>query len=363
MTIPSPQDDRRVQRLYRDFLDLPWHLQADLRALVNFHLDPQVAELADYQDALDRQLSVMPHLHRAADELGITRDQPMTVSMYRSVAGPLGLMSEWSVIRAFKSWRQADAARRGDRVRASVAQLERRRIAKGKRRNQEDYLAGLQLFLRRPNPTVNDKPAYNAFVRDYNARLAADGRPLVQADSVTLGLSLPWDLCMAVAGGRLTLDRAREMQVSTIREEAGTLELVSVRVISLLLGCSHSYATELTTRVDFPRRAALVNDAPVWVLGDIQAFASGKTLPARIVDELQSLIYDSRQLTAELAFSSGDVLRTALHKDAGAGRRVPAPAGRVAGCHYWLRADVRAWKAESRRRRRTIARRRARMAQ
>jgi hypothetical protein len=123
--------------------------------------------------------------------------------------------------------------------------------------------------------------------------------------------------------------------------------------VALLLGRSASRAREATQAPHFPAPVANVSGQRAWVVDDIVSYAAGQPFPTREPGELQHLIFDSRDVQQRSGLS-GDSLRTAINKKDY--HLLPAPAGQVSQCHYWLRADVDEFSWPKRRQSRRISR-------
>ena len=272
----------------------------------------------------------------------------MTVASYDQAARALKL--RWRsgrIIDAFGSWRNAKLALAGERLGESAEQASLRRSSTGRRRDHEDHLVGLRLWLA-STPASKKQLDYQQFREQYNARRREDQRPLVHAQTIIDKLGLPWAMLLKIAKGETTLEAARqEQQPASAHDPSAPVsdlptsfsdasDVVDIRRLALILGKGVNDSAKLTRQRGFPPAAAIISGRRLWRRADVDAYRDGERAFTAQEGFLQSQFLSKHQLAARLGLTSGQ-LRSALRR--GDRKLVPAPR-RVGGTFYWLRSEV-----------------------
>lgn len=332
-----PRKPLREQTELRDVLGRAFHLsRADQIALyeaLRAMLARQSGRLSAEEQAVADQRESLAELKRVAQSLGLSAGQAPTVRQFDKRAAELE--SEWTsarVIRAWGRWRFAVAAMRGESVPLSAAQRSLRRKLAGRRRTHEEYLAGLRIWLA-TSPPSQTRADYDGFVREYNAMVATtDMAPLVSSGAVRNAFGLGWQEILEVATGLRELPDIRARATAELARSAGPAGLIAAGGVSLILGESRTVVSKLRREGGIPAAVVVVSGRPCWSIEQISAHREGRAIPPWAYDPDD--ILDSAEVARMLGIS-GDSLRTAIHERSW--HRVPKPAGKPGGVHYWIR--------------------------
>ncbi len=265
------------------------------------------------------------------------------VETYEQARKELGLeLSASTIVRRWYAWREVVKAAGGERVAMTPRQRAHFQAAIKQKAKGEEWLTSLREWLqerdpeREPSKTV---AAYNAWADERNEK-KPELPPLANADTIRRALVLLWDAALEVAKGDLNLAEAQAQELTRLLAEDG--EFISAHAIALIFGTSLDRTRHMAEAEDFPTHAFTLNRRRVWLLSDIQAHHAGQPFPSRTTGWLQGHILTSREIRRLCGGLTEKELHVSLQPPH-CGSRVPHPAGRVAGAHYWFRLTVEAW--------------------
>jgi predicted DNA-binding transcriptional regulator AlpA len=122
-------------------------------------------------------------------------------------------------------------------------------------------------------------------------------------------------------------------------------EFVGIRAVALVNGITVGRAKRLVQQDGFPRHAFTLARSRVWHLSDVEAHHANEPFPSRVPGGLQPQVMTSEDICRLCGLSRRQVIRALerTHLDP----RLPRPAGKVTGIHYWFRISVEAWSEQS----------------
>lgn len=340
--MPRRSDQTERQDVLRRFFALSDRDQLEAFEEIRAQLAAKPGEEPGHDREIGERKAALEAIGRVAKHLGLAKGNAPTVSQFRDGCRELGLDSGPSrVIRIWGRWRFATEAYLGGRQRRTAATRSRRRQQAGRERSHEEYLEGIRRWLA-TDPASKTGKDYDEWVTEQTAQLSASERPNVGVSALRNALGLRWDDIVAVAEGRLDLTRAREARVTALlAEHRGRRQLVGPQVAALLLGRAAQDVKDLAPLdKHFPVSVAMVGRSQAWLVSDIEAFRDGRRPPRRTNHELQGKLILSGEIAERLGIGP-DTFRTYIQQKQW--KRAPQPAGKVAGFHYWWRAEAEKW--------------------
>jgi len=286
-------------------------------------------------------------MRAAAEHLGLAEGAAPTTTQYQQAMRETQLdMSFREVYDAFgDSWRTATSYYRGEPVRESAAQTEARHRNLGRvaEHTMEPALAGVRLFLQRPNgPEPSRRADYEAWAADFNQNSPHGYRPVrISTEAITDATHLTWDRAKRVAlAGEATLEEAQRESLEEWLDEAGPL--VHFKLLCTMLGRSRQ-AKNTRQLAGLPKPVVTLGGSHnLWRRGEIEAFRDQGRRFAHPAGNEQAQWLDRPQLAARL-----DVLPVTVKDRVARGDwdRVPRPAGRAGTRYYWEARAVDRWLA------------------
>lgn len=349
-SVPDSTASRAARTdVYRRFCALPWRDQYELWQQFGEYLEPEAEVETRASEQLRRRAEAVGCVRRAAAHAGLDDGLSPTVAQYVAAASDLDLpMSHQQVTRAWRTWRLACRAARGEQVPATNEQRAQRRARGGRSKSREEHLVSLREWLANTSDVSRTKKDYNLWARQTNERRT--GTPLVGlADGIHEAMVLPWERCLAVARGDIDLEAARAAYLEVLVTRSGPLRLASVGGIALIFGVGRNHAAEIARGDSFPSPVAKLGVAKVWRFDDAFAHRAGRDFPHREPYELQNQVCDSAEVSRLLTMTQG-TLMAGLHRQAWSW--VPRPTGTVGNHHYWNREELSNWVEERDARRR-----------
>lgn len=280
---------------------------------------------------------------QAAEHLKLPEGEMPGVETYELARKELGLeLSASTIIRRWYAWREVVKAAGGERVAMTPRQRAHFHAAIKQKTKGEEWLTGLREWLLKRDPEHEPSrtvAAYNAWADERNEK-KPQLPPLAMASSIRHALVLPWGAALEVAKGDLNLADAQTQELTRLLAEDG--EFIGAHAIALIFGASLDRTRHMTNAEDFPTHAFTLYGKRVWLLSDTQAHHAGQPFPSRTAGWLQEHILTSHDIRRLCGGLTEDELHGALQPPH-CGSRIPHPAGRVAGVHYWFRLTVEAW--------------------
>jgi hypothetical protein len=116
--------------------------------------------------------------------------------------------------------------------------------------------------------------------------------------------------------------------------------------VALVNGITMEQARQLVLEDGFPRHAFTLSGKRAWHLSDVEAHHANEPFPSRVPGGLQPQVMTSEDICRLCGLKRRQVSRVLAlaHLDL----RLPRPAGKVAGIHYWFRISVEAWSEQLR---------------
>lgn len=329
-----------LQRVLQLAYALPYRQQLRLHHVLHEYLGGEV----DGATAADTQMSereaALAAIARAAKHLGLGEGVP-TTQQFNKAMKALGesAWNDWRIRKAFGRWDFAKSVYLGGWAPETPAMRSLRRATSGRKREHEDYLDGLRLWLK-TGPATRTREDYSLFVASVNTKRIASGeKPLVQPDAIDTGLGLRWADSLDVAEGREDIEELSQRRAEEEVAAGGELGLVGARGVALILGWSEHSVKVQCQAGEMPQPVAVIGSHFAWFIGDIEAFDAGRAYPRRKAFAWQSRVMDTAQLAKHLG-RRHDSMLTALSVRH---HRLPPTTGKVSGNHYWMRRDVLKW--------------------
>lgn len=343
LPVPAPREVDAVRAVFWRFTSLATAEQLVFHRICAAYLSVTLKVETTVGRAVARRLEALRCLGAVAQDAGLPAGVAPSAAQYRSAQKRLGLsLSATAIAEAFDTWATATSVFTGERTRESAAQRAIRRAVAGRRRQHEDYVVSVRIFLMRRvqvgEPTATE---YDAFREEWNDNLA-DGRlPLLASVTIRDALSLTWAEVVKVARGEVTRKDALALREITQSTHADWGELVALRGVAAVLGRWRTALERTLTRPDFPAVVAIDGRARLWRRTDVEQFAAGTYGGETRYRELEPDLVFAREL-ADLMGIKHSTLHAYLFRCPDS---VPAPAGRAGGAYYWWRTDVMDWLA------------------
>lgn len=338
----SPHARSEIEDVLRRVYRLSRRDQMQVFTTLRDYLGDEVGREAEQDVAIRQRARTLEALAQVAQDLGLPQATAPNTRQFREVAPRLDLdISVSQIVRAWGSWRQAQAALTGGWVQESSTQRALRRATSGRNRTHEERISGIRIWLEtQPRSTTT---------KDYDKWRAQrshqrDQPPVVTSHSLRASTGLSWEDLLAVARGEDGLRERQRRRAEDYLEEAGPGALVGIRFARLLLGYSHSGIHQLAvTDPDFPVPVADVDGSRAWDADDLRAYSEGRPVAARSPGERQGQILTSRELAERLGIAR-EQIATLLHVRRF--QRCPPPSGRVGNTLYWWKEAVDRWSSD-----------------
>lgn len=339
------------QEALRRFFALSNADQLRAFAEIKGHLASAPGKADELDRVIARRAEALAALEAVARDLRerghLTSGKAPTAKQFDEVARHLGLVAEaggcWSrarVVRAYGSWRSAQAALLGERVPPSAEQRQQRRDIGLTRRRSEEPMVALKTWLNE-RPVSKARTDYDEFAKAQNRdqrKIAGERLPL--ARSIVVELAMNWTDCLRAAQSPGGLEGVRSTRRIALLDSLDDGELIGSVTIAALLDQSYFTTRALLRREGFPAPVAEIGRMRAWLVGDIKRFRLARPFPQRNPSELQKDLFGTTELAKCLSLDR-DYLRAMLAQQNWA--RLPKPAGRVGPAHYWWRDAVEKW--------------------
>jgi hypothetical protein len=333
----STQLDGEVAALLRRYHALPYRHQLAAAVAIARYLEVEPA-VPGLEAAAVEQREAIAVLEAATAELGLPAGTAPTARAFNGTkAARLAGWNSTRIARVFGRWNFAVDRLMGKPVRQSAAQRGAERASKrGVRREREDYLCGLRLWLDSDPPSLTAYD-YDAWRAEYNAKLNDGERALVSYSRLRQAFRCRWRDLIEVARGRLSLAdaEARARSGSLVRDE-GPDQLIGFAEVRTLLGLGSTTATRnMTYSRGFPAPVYVHPRGAkqrLWRRPDVDAFIAGRPTSDPGVGSRE------RYLDAHaVADALGLAVITVTTRSS---PRVPAPVVRGAGLQLWSAEEV-----------------------
>lgn len=315
---PSREREEALQR----FFALSTADQLRAHQEIKTYLADELGE----EDELDRIIAqrgqALGALRRVFEELrargALSADRAPTAAQFDQLARELRLEAEpgapWGrarIVRAYGSWRNAQAALLGETVLESPVQRQQRRKAGGKRRTHEEPLAALRAWLR-TEPVSRTMTSYDDFAKSRNRKLEKGGaQRFPTAIAITMSLALTWAECLRAAESPGGFEKIHNSKRAALTETLADEELIGSKIIQALLDQNPHVTRVLLDQDHFPAPVATIGRTRAWLAGDIKLYAAGKPVPQRKHGELQAHVLGSVEIAQRLGIHI-DYVRTKI---------------------------------------------------
>jgi hypothetical protein len=339
-------DHRARVRLREDILlrfgDLAWQDQFKTYKVIQgyfIHSGPG----SEAWRELKQRAECVEAVQMVAEHLGLPAGEVPGVDDYERGRKELGLaLSASTIVRRWEVWREVAKAARGERVAMTARQRATFRAAINRRPSGEGWFEGIREWLAERGPSRCEAD-YDAWAVERNERESRRPR-VAHGQAIRDSLVLPWSAALAVARRELSLADAQAKELERLRREDG--EFVGIHAVALVNGITVARAKHLVLQDGFPRHAFRLFTRRVWRLSDIEAHHADEPFPSRVPGGLQPQVMTSDAIARLCGLTRWQVMR-ALER-AYPDPRLPRPAGKVGGIHYWFRISVEVWSEQSR---------------
>lgn len=289
---------------------------------------------------IEQRAESLVALARVAEHLGLNGDAP-TAEQFDQVAGKLKLgWTSGKVIRAWARWRFACDALRGGRTRPTATQQSLRHRSIGIKRNREDYLTAVRLWLV-TNPPLVRAADYDAWAQEYNDALEDGELPVLKTAAIRLALALSWKDIVRVGRGEVDFDQAEKRSISDRGDWTnGPHDLVGQLSGAQILKISANRFEYMSQRPGFPTPAATFGsrrNVRAWLREDLEVYRETGKARKRKRNGLRSRYYGTFELAPLVGVAPARLV------DKRSDGYVPPPTGRVGGIAYWLKRDADRW--------------------
>ena len=304
--------------------------QLELAATLARYIPSRELEAVAADKERRRRLESLTCLRQVADKVG----HPPTTAEYREVAAELGLDWSWQQIQRLWGWSRALEALESGHAPWTAAERSFRRKHTRRRRSRREPTEAVKLWME-GKPEATNRQDYDDWAREHNYRLEDGDLPVPRAGTVINSLGLRWREVLLLARG----DRERdELLEGKERKNKGDWSrgerLISVTTIGVMSGRAASTANLLLNEYGCPAHVATFSGRRAWLFDEIARYLEDEEVPSHAENNLQD-----KYMTAEEFFSAVGFVTFNRH-------RKPVevePHGKVAGMHYWLRAEVEEW--------------------
>jgi predicted DNA-binding transcriptional regulator AlpA len=342
---PGPRERREYEAVMRHIYRLPVREQLMVFQALRDYLGGEVGEENIFDKEIHGRQGALEAMRRVADHWHLPEGEAPTTTQHKQA--PAEVTAGWSVTRVGQAWgryRFAQQAFRGEAVPQTVAQRSLRRSTSGRKNEREGHVSGVRRWLD-TNPASRTKVDYDDYARQHNSDVLSGGSGLVIVGSPALiaGLGLRWADVLRFCEDGADCDAIRaEALREHLARDYGPLKVISSEGVGHMLGQSPSAVVYMLKRGELPVPVLILARARGWLIKDIEAFIAGRPIPARLENELRSQVMSTTEVAVFLGVTHSG-LTSMLHKKS---KTAPAPDGRLAQYHYWMREKTERWVAE-----------------